>query len=210
MERGQEEGSAKKRQALWQELTRTMEEENERIVPCKVPGELWRIIASHFKHADLFAFALTCRSFREKQKEMEIEFVTKSSRAVEDAARLGNVKTLAWLRREGARFESHGRTCSAAARGGHLNALRWLRAQTPPCPWSEETCSAAASVGSVKTLAFLRSQDPPCPWNEEYTCWFAASNGHLDALKFLRAQDPPCPGTRRCSPPQQAKAIWRF
>ena len=82
--------------------------------------------------------------------------------------------------------------CANAAKLGHLEILQWVRAQNPPCHWNATTCIFAVKYGHLEILQWLRSQNPPCPWNKD-VCDYAAQSGHLEILQWLRSQNPPCP-----------------
>ena len=172
---------------------------NDRVLG-KLPGEVWESITCKLWDDDLFAFGMTCRFFREKQKDLcenSIHELCTDNEVLVESAEEGNLERLRWFRREGCPWKGPRRAvqkheCSAAAGGGHLEVLKWLRAQDPPCPWDESTCTAAAAGGHLEVLKFLRSQEPPCPWNM-HTCTAAAEGGHLEVLKFLRSQERPCP-----------------
>jgi len=91
---------------------------------------------------------------------------------------------------EGDRYEC---MFAEAAEMGHLHVLQWLRAQEPPYPWNEDACYAAARDGHMGVLRWLREQDPPCPWDEEEctkaaTKWAASQKSYVrDTLRELTA-----------------------
>ena len=167
----------------------------------KLPPELWQKITDGLESDDLFAFAMTCRFFREKQKGLTWcdSLRTRASRALERVdvgVREGRLDFLKFIFLEGGPYRKDFGTqdtyCTVAARNNDLGTLKWLRSCEPPCEWEEETLTAAAEGGHIGVLEWLRSCEPPCPWYDSgWTCSAAARAGQLDALKWLRAMGCP-------------------
>lgn len=52
--------------------------------------------------------------------------------------------------------------CTDAARVGNLQALKWLRNPTIRCPWNEKACISAAFGGHLNVLQYLIANECPC------------------------------------------------
>ena len=94
-------------------------------------------------------------------------------RAIRDAASMGNLEMVKWMRENGCEWDCW--TTGYAAGGGHIELLEWLREQN--CPWHPNTCAFAAEIyPQLETLKWLRAQN--CPWGWR-TCAWAAEYGNL-------------------------------
>ena len=177
----------------------------------KLPPELWEKIVDENLHPnDLLALAMTCRFFREKQKDLGWELETnlranglfdlrKSERLpshsfdwyrwVCDTFEILPGFKERWERVKGALYE--GDLLEYAAFQGSVEILRWLM-EEKGWAWNQKVCYEAAGEGHLDVLKWLWSRNPPESWGE-WTCAYAAEEGHLDILKWLRKQDPPCP-----------------
>ncbi|WZN64182.1 hypothetical protein HKI87_09g57360 [Chloropicon roscoffensis] len=177
----------------------------------RLPPELWqKILDQNVQQNDLLAMAMTCRLFREKQKDLRLEVETElTSDRVLDLRKSGKVTshTLGWFqwvcdtfeilpgykkrweRVKGAVYE--GGLLNYAAFLGSVEILRWLMEEKG---WETNwrTGESAGLGGSVEVLEYLRG------WGRGYeysrgVSDGAAREGHLEALKYLRGLDPPCP-----------------
>ena len=167
-----------------------------------LPGSVWYLIAEHLgKTDDLFAFASTCRYFREMQQQVV---------AVNDKMKLRtNLKRGKFVRlkrREtidiplseeylkwcychdchNKREQIHKRRrilVHLTAQNGHLDALKWMRSKG--CALDTASTSFAAEGGHLEILKYLKNQKFPMT---RWTCGTAAYGGHLEILKWLRAE----------------------
>ena len=176
---------------------------------CRLPPEMWQKILDEYLHQnDLLAFAMTCRFFREKQKDLGKKMKTDlNCDNLLDLRKSGMVpsRTLGWFwwvcdtfellpgfkwgskRVEGAVYE--GDLVNYAAFQGSVEILRWLMEEKG---WelNRDTDWWGGSGGSVEILEYLEGR------GYKFTraaCGGAAKGGRLEALKFLRGLDPPCP-----------------
>ncbi|WZN65930.1 putative ankyrin repeat protein [Chloropicon roscoffensis] len=175
----------------------------------KLPPELWQKIVDQYLHQnDLLALAMTCRFFREKQKDLGKKMETDlTSDHLCDLLKSGRMPShsLGWFqwvcntfeippgcmlqaseRVKGAVYE--GDLLNYAAFQGSVEILRWLMEEKGWEP-SQDTGWWAGMGGSVKILEYLRGRG----YKFKEACEGAAFGGHLDVLKFLRGLDPPCP-----------------
>ena len=176
----------------------------------KLPAELWsKIVDENVQQNDLLALAMTCRFFREKQKDLGKKLETNLGGGdfyrFLDLQESGKVTsyTLGWFRwvcdnwkflpgyewsyRSWERVK--GRLVNYAALQGSVEILRWL-IEEKGCKPVWETCEWAGMGGSVEILEYLLGKG--CEFDLR-ACHGAASGGCLEALKFLRGLDPPCP-----------------
>lgn len=128
--------------------------------------------AAMLRTPQLVAYAWDLRGFRSPTFPRG-----EQRRLFRNAARVGNVAVLAWLR--GRRCAWDAETCAAAAEGGHQLALRWARERG--CAWDARTCSAAAAGGHLAVLQWARAHG--CEWDDRVSL-AAAQNGHLDVLQW--------------------------
>jgi len=177
----------------------------------RLPPELWqKILDENLHQNDLFALAMTCRFFREKQKDLGKKVETRL-----DYGRLLELRksgrmpshSLGWFRWVCDTFEilpgfesrwSVNRVQGAMYEGdlvnyalflGSVEILRWLM-EEKGCELNKDTGKWAGLGGSVEVLEYLEGR------GYEFgrgVCDGAAREGHLEALKFLRGLDPPCP-----------------
>ncbi|WZN64459.1 hypothetical protein HKI87_09g60150 [Chloropicon roscoffensis] len=172
----------------------------------KLPPELWQKIVDENVHQnDLFALAMTCRFFREKQKDLGRKVETDLS-----IYRLLNLQkggkvvshSLGWFRwvcdtfeflpgfewwdNSGALYE--GRLLHYAAFQGSVEILRWLM-EEKGCKLTLETGQWAGMGGSIEVLEYLLGKGYEFKEGARHG---AAMGGHLEALKYLRGLDPPC------------------
>ena len=180
---------------------------------CRLPPDLWqKILDENLDQNDLLAIAMTCRFFREKQKdfgwEMETILVLHQFGALLTLWESGKVacQSLDWFRWvydtmeiqwgfkvvtrrfKGAVYQ--GDLVNFAAFQGSVEILRWL-IEEERCELNQKTGRWAGLGGSVKVLAYL--------WERGYEigikeCNGAACGGHLEALAYLRDLDL-SPGT---------------
>ena len=177
----------------------------------RLPSELLqKIVDEHLHQNDLFALAMTCRFFREKQKDlgkkMETELKYDSLLELRKSGKVAS-RTLGWFqwvcdtfeiqpgfegfydesRVEGAVYEGH--LVIYAASQGSVEILRWLVEEKG---WElyYDISWWAGMCGSVEILEFLNLTGYKF---DGWVCSGAANGGHLEALKYLRGLDPPCP-----------------
>ena len=188
-------------------LCARLEAKNEKLLR-RLPPELWqKIIDDNLHPNDLLALAMTCRFFREKQKDLGKKVVTNlNAKYLLKLQKSGNVAshTLGWFRWvcdtfeilpgfdwynrrvKGAVYDRN--LVDYAAFQGSVEILRWLM-EEKGCEPNGGTGWLAAMGGSVEILEYLSG------WGyyfNQNACEEAAREGHLEALKFLRGLDPPC------------------
>ncbi|WZN63702.1 hypothetical protein HKI87_08g52530 [Chloropicon roscoffensis] len=175
----------------------------------RLPPELWQKILDENLHPnDLPALAMTCRFFREMQKDLGKKVETDlNTRRLLDLWSSGKTAshTLGWFRWvcdtfefrpglewswervKGAVYESD--LVNYAALQGSAEVLRWLMEEKD---WelNEDTGWWAGMGGSVEVLEHLLERGYEF---DKWECSGAARGGCLEALKFLRGLDPPCP-----------------
>ena len=192
------------------DVCRQMEVANDNVLLGKLPPEMWqKIVDDNLHQNDLPALAMTCRFFREKQKDFGWKMETDwTSDRVLELQKSGKVASYSfgwyrWVcdtfeilpgcewddeeRVKGAVYE--GDLLNYAAFQGSVEILRWL-VEEKGCEPNEDTGLCAGMGGSVEVLEYLLERGYEF---DEKACHGAASEGHLDALKFLRGLDPPCP-----------------
>ncbi|WZN63634.1 putative ankyrin repeat protein [Chloropicon roscoffensis] len=174
----------------------------------RLPSELWQKILDENLHPnDLPALAMTCRFFREMQKDLGKKVETDlNTRRFLELWWSGKVAShglgwfrwvcdtfeilsgfLPWDKRvKGAVYESD--LVNYAALQGSVEILRWLMEEKG---WelSVATGRWAGRGGSVEVLEHMRKRGYKFA---SAACEGAAIGGHLKALKFLRGLDPPC------------------
>ncbi|WZN64050.1 retrovirus-related Pol polyprotein [Chloropicon roscoffensis] len=192
-------------------LCARLEAKNEKLFRRLLP-ELWqKIVDEYLDQNDELAFAMTCRFFRERQKDLGWELMT----ILEDDSLLeelledqesGNVTphTLGWFqwvcdnweiqpgfkwrseKVKGAVYECD--LLNYAAFQGSIEILRWLMEEKG---WelNRETGRWAGLGGSVEVFEYLNGKGYEFDRN---ACSGAAWGGHLKALKYLRGLVPPC------------------
>ena len=188
-------------------LCAKLEAKNEKLLG-RLPPELWeKIVDENLHQNDLLALAMTCRFFREKQKDLgkKVETNLHVYRLL-DLQKSGKMASysLGWFRWvcdtmeirpgftewksfEGAVYE--GDLLNYAALQGSAEVLRWLMEEKD---WelNEDTGWWAGMGGSVEVLEHLLERGYEF---DMMACSGAARGGCLEALKFLRGLDPPCP-----------------
>ena len=199
------------------------EAKNEKLLG-RLPPELWqKIVDENLQQNDLLALAMTCRFFREKQKDLGKKMETNlNAKRLFDLRKSGKVvsHSLGWFqwvcdtfeilpgfewddkeRVKGAVYE--GDLLNYAAFQGSVEILRWLM-EEKGCELNEVTGWWAGMGGSVEVLEYLLGRGYEF---DGMACAGAARGGHLEALKFgagghldvlkwARSQDPPCPWER--------------
>ncbi|WZN65911.1 putative ankyrin repeat protein [Chloropicon roscoffensis] len=195
-------------------LCADFEAKNEKLLRRLLP-ELWqKILDENVQQNDLLAFAMTCRFFREKQKDLgkKVVMVTNVNMCrLHKLLETGKVTphTLGWFqwvcdnweirpgfrRMPSWRYKSvkgavyKGDLVNYAAFRGSVEILRWLMEEKG---WelNEETGKWAGLGGSVKVLEYMREKGYKF---NKMACNWAVRGEHLEALKYLRGLDPPCP-----------------
>ena len=179
----------------------------------RLPAELWeKIVDENVHQNDMVALAMTCRFFREKQKDLgwKVETELKGNNLVDELQRSGNMAShsLGWFRWVCDTFQiqpgfwwSYGRVKGAVYEGdlvnyaalqGSVEILSWL-VEEKGWKLTLETDMWAGMRGSIEVLEYMRGKGYVF---KEDACAGAARGGHLEALKYLRGLDPPCPWNR--------------
>ena len=191
-------------------LCADFEAKNEKLLGRLLP-ELWqKVLDEYLNPNDLLAFALTCRFFREKQKDLGWKMETELNH-LRELRKSGKVAshTLGWFqwvcdtlnimpgfvwpgeRVKGAVYE--GDLVNYAAFQGSVEILRWL-VEKKRWELNRDTGWWAGAGGSIEVLEYLggggvfEREGSGLPAFDG-----AARGGRLEALKFLRGLDPPCP-----------------
>ena len=194
------------------------EAKNEKLFRRLLP-ELWqKILDENVQQNDLLALAMTCRFFREKQKDLGKKVETNLDPwSLVELRKSGEVasQSLGWFqwvcdtmeilpgfkdrseRVKGAMYE--GVLLNYAACQGSVEVLKWLmeekgwelnRETDMLVGLGKGTGWYAGLGGSVEILEHLKGRGYEF---DEEVCKGAAQGGHLEVLKFLRGLDPPCP-----------------
>ena len=185
-----------------------LEAENRDELMGKLPPELWeKILDENLHQNDLLAFAMTCRFFREKQKDLGRKLVTNlNPDRLLKLRKSGRIMShsLGWFRWVCDTFEikpgfppgdknvhravSEGNLVNYAAFQGSVEILRWLMEEKG---WEPNfyTGRWAGMGGSIEVLKYLRGRGYKF---DRWACDAAAGGGCLEALKYLRGLDPPC------------------
>ena len=200
-------------------LCADFEAKNEKLLR-RLPPELWqKILDENVQQNDLFALAMTCRFFREKQKDLgkKMETDLTPRHLVGKMASHFGFGWFQWVcdtfkvlpgeqrhygrgywrygirKTKGAVYESVLLKCAALQ--GSVEILRWL-VEEKGFELNLETTSVeciglwAGFSGSVEVLKYLSERGNG--FNTR-ACAGAAEGGHLGALQYLRGLDPPCP-----------------
>ena len=184
------------------------EAKNEKLLG-RLPAELWqKILDEIVQQKDLVALAMTCRFFREKQKDLGKKVETNLNPwGLRELRKSGKVAsyTLGWFqwvcdtfeilpgfewpweRVKGTVYE--GDLLNYAAFQGSVEIWRWMM-EEKGCKLNKYTGMWAGQGGSVEVLEHMRKRGYKFA---TAACEGAAIGGHLEALKFLRGLDPPCP-----------------
>ncbi|WZN63701.1 hypothetical protein HKI87_08g52520 [Chloropicon roscoffensis] len=187
-----------------------LEAKNEELLrpASRLPPELWsKIIDENLHPNDLLALAMTCRFFREKQKDLGWKMETELNPfRLDDLRKSGRIlsPSLGWFqwvcdtmeilpgfeewrskRVKGAVYE--GQLVNYAALQGSVEVLRWLH-EEKGFELNDKTGWWAGLGGSIEVFEHLRGYK-----FTKAACEGAAIGGHLEALKYLRGLDPPCP-----------------
>ncbi|WZN66491.1 putative ankyrin repeat protein [Chloropicon roscoffensis] len=202
-------------------LCADFEAKNEKLLG-RLPPEMWqKILDENLDQNDLLALSMTCRFFREKQKDLGKKVETNlnygSLRRLQKSGRMPS-HSLGWFRwvcdtfeiLPGYKWDNDERVKGAVYEGdllhyaafqGSVEILRWLMEEKG---WelNEETDRWAGRGGSVEVLEYLNFittrglLEYLGGEGYEFTkaaCHGAAIGGSLKALKFLRGLEPPCP-----------------
>ncbi|WZN63700.1 putative ankyrin repeat protein [Chloropicon roscoffensis] len=208
--KGKGKGNARAKKELLT-LCGKLEAKNEELLrpASRLPPELWqKILDENVQQNDLLALAMTCRFFREKQKDLgkKMETELKENRLL-DLQKSGKVAshTLGWFRWvcdtfeilpgfeewswervKGAVYE--GQLVNYAALHGSVEILRWLM-EEKGFELNDKTGWWAGLGGSIEVFEHLSLRGYKFT---KAACEGAAIGGHLEALKYLRGLDPPC------------------
>ena len=192
-------------------LCADFEAKNEKLLGRLLP-ELWqKIVDENVQQNDLLALAMTCRFFREKQKDLKKMMKTNlRENHFYDLQKSGKVTShsLGWFqwvcdtfdillgfkwpskKIKGTVYE--GDLVNYAALQGSVEILRWL-VEEKGYELNEDTGWLAGMGGSIEVLEYLRGNGYKF---DEGACMGVAEGGHLEALKFLRSRTTsywPCP-----------------
>ena len=190
-------------------LCADFEAKNEKLLGRLLP-ELWlKIVDENVQQNDLLALAMTCRFFREKQKDlgkkMETNLYIYRLLVLRKGGKVAS-HSLGWFRWVCDTFEilpgfeylpkggvvDEGDLVNYAALQGSVEILRWL-VEEKGWELTLETDMWAGMRGSIEVLEYIRGKGYVF---KEDACAGAARGGHLEALKYLRGLDPPCPWNR--------------
>ena len=176
----------------------------------RLPSELLqKIVDEHLHQNDLFALAMTCRFFREMQKDLGWKLETElNAYHLVDLRKSGKMASpslgwfrwvcdtleilpgfekLSWERVKGAVYE--GDLLNCAAFQGSVEVLRWLM-EEKGFELNDKTGWYAGMGGSIEVFEHLSLRGYKFT---KAACEGTAIGGHLEALKYLRGLDPPCP-----------------
>ena len=178
----------------------------------ELPRGVWKIIFDMCFPNDQFSFAMTCREFRELQKEVKPKDPHREKTIIQLRKLRGTrmfggylrdtrLKLSAeWIRwaheamgqESYARIEHRRYLIFLASLNGHLEELKWLVEEgCSLAEWdtfiypSRSVCDFAALGGHLNVLEWLRDQGCHCGME---TCAAAAEGGHLEVLQWLRAR----------------------
>merc|ERR1712010_32163 len=162
------------------------------------PQELWEKITNNLEENDLFPLALSCRYFRQKQKEL----VARMGQNGKHCCALRTNIRRQYIQRQQASAD-YLRFCykeivlseffpqrakwimKLAAYHGDLTLLQ---EHEKKFELDAEVFYSACAGGNLETLKWLRSKG--CPWSG-WACSSAAKHGHLEILKWLRSEGCP-------------------
>jgi len=190
-------------------LCADLQAKNEKLLR-RLPPELWQKIVDDNLHPnDLLALAMTCRFFREKQKDLGWKLETElNAYHLVDLRKSGKMASpslgwfrwvcdtleilpgfekLSWERVKGAVYE--GDLLNCAAFQGSVEVLRWLM-EEKGFELNDKTGWYAGMGGSIEVFEHLSLRGYKFT---KAACEGTAIGGHLEALKYLRGLDPPCP-----------------
>ena len=189
-------------------LCADFEAKNEKLLRRLLP-ELWlKIVDENVQQNDLLALAMTCRFFREKQKDlgkkMETNLYIYRLLVLRKGGKVAS-HSLGWFRWVCDTFEilpgfeylpkggvvDEGDLVNYAALQGSVEILRWLMEDKGWEPNLYTVGEWAGFGGSVEVLEYLLERG--YAFRRGKACEAAARGGCLEALKFLRGLDPPCP-----------------
>ena len=176
---------------------------------CRLPPDLWqKILDENLDQNDLLALAMTCRFFREKQKDLGWKVETElNTRRFLELRRSGKMAShsFGWFRWVCDTFEilpgfkwyekrvkgavHEDDLLNYAAFQGSVEIFRWL-VEEKGWKLNRGTSFWAGFGGSVKILQYVMRMGYKF---DEGACHGAARGGFLKALKFLRGLDAPCP-----------------
>jgi len=167
----------------------------------KLPKEVWEKIFDNLDENDLFPLALSCRYFRQKQKELvartrqrgresgksRLALKTNLERKL-DYGQPASAEYLRFARKEKA-SRGVGRKKAEcirriAAYHGHLPLLKELLAGLKII--DPVLSMEAARGGQLETLQWLKTQKDFDP--DEYVFAYACKSGHLETVKWLRSE----------------------
>ncbi|WZN66578.1 hypothetical protein HKI87_15g81450 [Chloropicon roscoffensis] len=190
-------------------LCTRLEAKNEKNLT-RLPPELWqKILDENVLQNDLLALAMTCRFFREKQKDLgwklKTDLRTNHFLDLQERGKMAS-HSLGWFRWVCDTFEilpgykwswhpervkgavNEGNLVNYAAFQGCVEILRWLMEEKGWEP-NKYTTDRAGMGGSVEVLEYVRGRGYKF---DKWTCARAAQAGRLEALQYLRGLDPPC------------------
>lgn len=156
---------------------------------------IWWQVCLRLQDNQIFAFASTCRLFREIQKETRPEITT----TVQKYFRSMPVVTTEWLMWSFKQLkeddmistsgkETYARECLAAIACHNENQQAIELLKSLGCPFNEWCTQSAATKGNLALLKFLAGEGT-CM--DEGTCSGAAYGGHLQVLQWARSEGCP-------------------
>ena len=155
----------------------------------RLPSDVWSKITDCLDESSLFAFAMSCRFFREKQREVKYkkEMITRFL----TMAFIPRPMTKAYLKWacevEANENESlrRRRTYLAhlAARYGHLDVLKSF--ESKGLVLNSETLNSAACGGHLEVVKYLAEDRFTFTWSKHILCAIAAQGGHQKTIQWL-------------------------
>ena len=190
----------KAERALW-----SADEKVNTLRMAELPRDIWQKIVDEYLHQnDMFAFAMTCKFFRDTTKDFGKKMETNlnysrllelrksgkmASHSLDWFRWVWNTRTILPRRGEPGfawryRAVSEGDLLNYAAFQGSAEVLRWLMEEED---WelNEDTGRWAGMGGSVEILEYLKGEEYEF---REDACTGAARGGHLKALKWFRQE----------------------
>ena len=169
-------------------LCADFEAKNEKLLGRLLP-ELWEKITGHFESPDLLAFAMTCRFFREKQKDLKKKMETiVGGEDLVFYAHYWKVTshTLGWFRWVCDTFK-----ILPGYEKVHMNAVGFRytgRLMEPFCGdvYEGVLLNYAAFQGSIEILWWLM-EEKGCKLNKN-TGWYAGVSGSVEVLEHMRGK----------------------
>ncbi|WZN65543.1 hypothetical protein HKI87_12g71030 [Chloropicon roscoffensis] len=177
----------KAERALW-----SADEKVNTLRMAELPRDIWQKIVDEYLHPnDMFAFAMTCKFFRDTTKDLGKKMETNlKARRLLKLRKSGKMAShsmgwFLWVWDTGSYLLEHPALLNYAAFQGSVEILSWLQEEMPDRQLNEDTGRWAGMGGSVEILEYLKGEEYEF---REDACRGAARGGHLKALKWFRQQ----------------------